>query len=164
MNKKILLLTVIVSIAMNGCVVDRIKQRVYAKKLKEYNLHKKQTLAVKQRKVTTTNDVKVVETITKEQPKVLYTPSKPNLKVDNYKKVTKKIKSKIKSKVESKEKKVVKKSASKRVKRVHKKVAKVYKEPYSIEKHESDPELLGPQTTLDSNPLVKKESKEAKKI
>jgi len=58
----------------------------------------------------------------------------------------------------------VKKKPKKRVKKSKKRVKKrrahkIAPEPYSIEKNEADPELLGPQTTLDSNPLERKKGK-----
>ncbi len=115
----------IVAFVMNGCLVDRIKQRMQAREL------------MKQRQL------KEVETF--EKPK-LYKPSPSPLKEESrttvVKKKSKKIK-KIKKRVKTKVKK--KKHTPKKV-----------VEPYSIEKDEADPELLGPQTTLKSNPLTKK--------
>jgi len=109
----------IVAFVMNGCLVDRIKQRMYAREL------------MKQRQL------KEVKTF--EKPR-LYKPSPSPLKEESEIKVTKKAKN-VKKKIKRKKKK----SAPKKV-----------IEPYSIEKDEADPELLGPQTTLKSNPLTKK--------
>jgi hypothetical protein len=120
-----------IAFLMNGCLVDRIKQRMYAKEVM-----KKQQL-------------KEVKTF--QKPK-LYTPSPSPLTATQQpaKKVVKKSNKSIKHK---------KSSAKKTTTHTHKKrVKKAVIEPYSIEKDESDPELLGPQTTLKSNPLTKKES------
>ena len=145
MNKKIIFLIASISLVMNGCVVDRIKQRVYAKKLKEYKLQQQKRLSAKDLK-----NIKVIETI-ERKPKVLYTPFKPVVEEPvRYKKVsTNNMKSH--------------KKVSTNSKKSHKKtshiVKKEYKEPYSIEQNENDPELLGPQTTLKSNPLFKAKGK-----
>ena len=119
------------SFILNGCFIDRIRQRMYAKK------------PLEERNYTIIQEGEVqVETIKK--PK-LYTPSAPQIiEEDTFKKQeVKKIK----------KRKKVHKRAKKRA--VKKKVHKIVDEPYSIEKNEHDPELLGPQTTLKSNPLEK---------
>jgi PBP1b-binding outer membrane lipoprotein LpoB len=123
MRITILSLILIIAFFMNGCLVDRIKQRMYVRKL------------MQQQKV------QVVQSFKK--PKKLYTPSPaPNLEQS-----TKSTKKSIKKK------KIVKKRVTKKSKKV---IKKVTPEPYSIEKDEAAPELLGPQTTLKSNPLKDK--------
>lgn len=120
------------ALMLNGCLIDRIKQRLYYEKI----LKQKQHLPKKRVKV--------------------YKPSKPNselyAKPDNIE-------------VIPKESKIKKKRSKKHyVKKVKKeKGYKITKEPYSISDNEKDPELLGPQTTLKSNPLTKKSLEEKKK-
>ncbi len=123
-----------ISILMNGCLLDRIKQRLSVKKQIQ-------------------NKQKVVQTQTVKEYKA------PQV-IEEKKVITKKVKKKVK-----KSKKVSKKSY--KTKKIHKKkhIHKIEPEPYSIKKNEADPELLGPQTTLKSNPLSKKELiKKEKKI
>ncbi len=48
-------------------------------------------------------------------------------------------------------------------KHTHKKSKKSTYEPYSLEEGNSDPELLGPQTTLEKNPLKKEKETKKKK-
>ena len=134
---------IFISFVLNGCILDRIKQRLYAKKQIE-----KQEQAIKQReskkatigqRVPETNRVykpsKATAPIYTEENKVEVKP------VTKYKKA--------KSSVKTTKKKYSKKRKHKRKKVILK------PEPYSIGKDEQDPELLGPQTTLDSNPLTK---------
>ena len=126
-----ILTLLIVAFLMNGCLVDRIKQRMYARELM-----KKQQL-------------QEVETFKK--PK-LYSPSPSPLTATQQpvKKVVKTTTKTLPTKKSTK-RKITKQKKKKRVK-------KPVVEPYSIEKDEADPELLGPQTTLKSNPLTKRES------
>ena len=126
----------ILSFLMNGCLVNRIKKRVYQNERQQLQEN---------------NVTEVVETI---QEPVLYTPTPAQPITENKIRTIKK-KKKVK-KVKKKPKKRVKKS-KKRVKK--RRAHKIVPEPYSIEKNEADPELLGPQTTLDSNPLERKKGK-----
>ena len=62
--------------------------------------------------------------------------------------------------------KQVKKKVSKKISKVKKKKEDKYSlkpEPFSIESNQDDPELLGPQTTLDT-PLSKKENNNSQSI
>jgi len=124
---------ILISFVLNGCILDRIKQRVYAKKQIQ-----KQEQAIKRREATTAD-------------KKVYTPSKPTATI--YKEEKELSVKHHKVKKASSKVKTTKKKYSKKRHYVRKKV-KLKPEPYSIEKDEQDPELLGPQTTLDSNPLT----------
>ena len=124
------------ALMLNGCLIDRIRQRLYykqhTKKVQQY--HKKTTIRKK---------VYVAQ-------KRVYKPSKPTAPI--YKEPKKRVK-------------IVRKKVKKRrhyTKKIHKKHILV-KEPYSISSNEADPELLGPQTTLESNPLKGKNLKPKKK-
>ncbi len=125
------------SFTLNGCLIDKINQRLHPK-----SQMKKTVTDSKQKLPTTALSAQNRIAAVKE-----YTPSKPSAPI--YKESQKTV---AKSK-KSKKKTYIKK---------HTKTKKVSKskvlapEPYSIEKHEKDPELLGPQTTLKSNPLTKK--------
>lgn len=139
MNLKIILSVTLISFIMNGCIIDRIKQRVYHKSKKNIDVNKKSKKIYK----PTKSELKVEEKFIENKP-VVKTRSE-------------KVKKSVKSN-HSSSKKVAKKS---KVKHIKKKTTKIKPEPYSIEKDETDPELLGPQSTLDSNPLkrVKKSVK-----
>ena len=155
------LLTVfLVSILLNGCIVDRIKQRLAVEKQLETQT---QTASVKNQNLGTEAST-VKQTYVEAKRKVkTYKPSKPtapiyaNPQQTEVKTAKPKAVVKHKAVVKKVKKKSSKVSKSKVVKKVkHKRkhrVKKVVPEPYSIKKNESDPELLGPQTTLDSNPL-----------
>ena len=155
------LLTVfLVSILLNGCIVDRIKQRLAVEKQLETQT---QTASVKNQNLgTEASTAKGTYVVAKRKVKT-YKPSKPtapiyaNPQQTEVKTAKPKAVVKHKAVVKKVKKKSSKVSKSKVVKKVkHKRkhrVKKVVPEPYSIKKNESDPELLGPQTTLDSNPL-----------
>jgi len=160
------LLTVfLVSILLNGCIVDRIKQRLAVEKQLETQT---QTASVKNQNLgTEASTVKqtyvVAKKVVAKRKVKTYKPSKPtapiyaNPQQTEVKTAKPKAVVKHKAVVKKVKKKSSKVSKSKVVKKVkHKRkhrVKKVVPEPYSIKKNESDPELLGPQTTLDSNPL-----------
>ena len=145
---------IFISFVLNGCILDRIKQRIYAKKQIQ-----KQEQIINQRESKATTLKKATEA------KKVYKPSKatdPIYAEENkieVKQPTTKYK-KDKSSMNT-----IKNKYSKKIKHTRKKVA-LKPEPYSIGKDEQDPELLGPQTTLDSNPLTKnskvKDSKKKK--
>lgn len=145
---KIISLTTIVALSfgLNGCILDRIKQRLHPK-------------SHKSKKIVSNNNIS--QNIQQKQTVLpvekQYTPSKPTAPI--YKNSEKKS---VESKKETKHKKIVKKKIIKK----HHKPKKIAPEPYSIEKNEQDPELLGPQTTLHSNPLTKKTKavKDKKKV
>ena len=120
---------ILISLLLNGCILDRIKQRIYAKKQIE-----KQEQVIKQRENRASESKKVykpskvTDPIYAESNKVEVKPIKKNKQV---------------------------KSSAHRIKKKHiRKKVKLKPEPYSIGKDEQDPELLGPQTTMDSNPLT----------
>lgn len=119
-----------ISFLMNGCLLDRIQQR----------------LSISQ---NAKQEKKAEHKI--EESKKEYKPSKPTEPIYTQPD---------KIEVEPAKEKVIKSTKKTyKPKKTHKKklVEKMAPEPYSIEKHESDPELLGPQTTLKSNPLTKKD-------
>ena len=129
------ILLILIAFLMNGCLADRIKQRIYARELKKRQLKYIPQKSVKNSQIN--------------KPK-LYTPSPAPKKLYQDKK---EYKSSYKKKIVTKKK--IKSRVSKK-KVTKKRVKKIIAEPYSIEKNEADPELLGPQTTLESNPLTKK--------
>ena len=144
---------IFISFVLNGCILDRIKQRLYAKKQIE-----KQEEVIKQRESKATTVQKATEV------KKVYKPSKATAPI--YAEENKvEVKPVTKYKKAKSSVKTTKKKYSKKRKHKRKKVA-LKPEPYSIGKDEQDPELLGPQTTLDSNPLTKnskvKDSKKKK--
>jgi len=135
----------LISILLNGCIIDRIKQRLAVEKqLKE----QKKTISKTNKNLGTEINTKKVQTYTPSKPTapIYAKPQQVEVKIDKHKSTAKREKNKI---VNTKKSKVAKKVKHKR-KQIAKKIAP---EPYSIKKNESDPELLGPQTTLDSNPL-----------
>ena len=169
MRVRLLVFLIGLGFLLNGCLVDRIKERVYylkmrdgtyvkvKRKVKIGKLHKKKVKVYKKSR----------EESLELEKKPLYMPSKPEL-VDSVeeveviplkkpisyeKKVVKRVKKSSSKVVKSKKKG----SKIKKYKKVTKKkvVKKIKHEPYSIGSDESDPELLGPQTTLDENPLKK---------
>jgi len=155
MRISIISLTVIFAFLMNGCLIDRIKQRRMLAEQMEKNRQSKlikrsSKLGVRAKRTTlykpSSNNVEVPPTLTQNRQPLLYTPS--SIEDNNFKTKTKKY---TKKSSINKTKKVQKKR--KKVNKNRKKVKKVTHEPYSIEKNEADPELLGPQTTLKENPL-----------
>ena len=118
-----------ISFLMNGCLLDRIQKRLSISQNAKQNNKK----VVKDLNQTISNSQKE------------YKPSKPTEPI--YAQPDK-------IEVVPKNKQIAKKVNIKKTKKV---VHKVLPEPYSIKKNESDPELLGPQTTLKSNPLTKKD-------
>jgi len=118
-----------ISFIMNGCLLDRIQQRLSVSQNVKQNkkVEQKDTNAPIKESKKEYKPSKPTEPIYTQPDKIEVTPQKPR--------VTKTIK-------------------RKKVKKV---AHKITAEPYSIKKNESDPELLGPQTTLKSNPLTKKE-------
>ena len=133
---------IFITFTLNGCILDRMKQRMYAKKQIE-----KQEQVIAKREGTTRQSA--------SSEKKVYTPSKATAPIYKEEKVISAkpaVKHKRVKKVSSKVK-ATKKKYSKKRKHIRKKV-KLKPEPYSIGKDEQDPELLGPQTTLDSNPLT----------
>jgi len=99
------------------------------------------TKKTNKQKVVERKSKTIIET-NKTKPK-LYQPSASPLKKEKIEqKITKKVKN---------NKKIYKK-----------KIHKIEPEPYSIKNKKSDPELLGPQTTLESNPLAKEKNIKSK--
>ena len=151
MNMNIKVVTVLVGIGflMNGCLLDKIRQRVNYLQMR--NSNDKQRLSASEReelrqsgetkkrdlympsKAEPIEEIEEVEEVALEKPK----KSKPKIK-------------KSKSRVKSKSSKPKAKHKRREVKKIKPKL-----EPYSIESEQGDPELLGPQTTLESNPLKK---------
>jgi len=143
-----LIAIIAISFIFNGCLaVDRIKQRLFPEK------RHKVARQVSSNKQVSSNQTEKVQPVKKEavEVKKTYTPSKPTAAI-----YTESEPKKIK-KVKSSNKPHKKRKAHK------KKVHKIKPEPYSIGKNEEDPELLGPQTTIESNPLTKNSKKEDKK-
>lgn len=142
---------IFISFILNGCILDRIKQRIYAKKQIE-----KQEQTIKQRESRASLGQRASEL------KKVYKPSKATEPI-----YTEQNELEVKPEVNYKKSKasVSTKSTKKTVKKKYKrKKVKLKSEPYSIGKDEQDPELLGPQTTIDSNPLTKNSNiKESKK-
>ena len=147
---------ILISFALNGCILDRIKQRMFAKKQIE-----KQEQAIEKKNSKAKATVQQSARRSDAKSKKVYKPSKPTapiyskpeeVKVEPKVEHTyKKTKTVTKKRVKTVKKKHIK--HAKHQKHVRKKV-KIKPEPYSIEKDEQDPELLGPQTTMDSNPLT----------
>lgn len=153
MRIRVVLLLLIVGFFMNGCLADRIKQRMYYLQMKDKIAKQKNRNRLKtktRREFTAESQVKHGSAYKKE--KTLYQPSqretiKPIPDVEEI------------SLESHKSRKVVKKKRKKnvqnaKVSRKSKKPVKKTYEPYSIEDEKKDPELLGPQTTLESNPLL----------
>ncbi len=142
MKIKIFISISLVAFLMNGCVIDRIKQRLYMKQQ-----HKK------------------IDVKKEDKKQELYKPSKSPLLVEEMiLPIEEAPDNKPVSNSSVKKVKVAKKSSKREVakRKVHS-VKKQNPEPYSIEKNENDPELLGPQTTMESNPLTKVNIDESKK-
>ncbi len=142
MNIKIILSVALISVVMNGCLIDRIKQKVYHKSLKNRDINRRSKKLYKPTPSTLKVEEKFIENKT-------IAPSRREKS---------KISKKSKNSVDKSSKKVAKKSKTKHIKK------KIKPEPYSIEKDETDPELLGPQSTLDSNPLKRSKEKVKKKV
>lgn len=161
MKVRVILLMLIVGFFLNGCLADKIKQRMYYLKMKGKIAQQQKKRVVKSQKVSPDGTRRVVT----RSHKKLYTPSsseliKPISDVEEITPVTmqhrKVVKKRKKTTTVKTKEKVVRKSRS------HKKTKKVVKksyEPYSIEDEKKDPELLGPQTTLEANPLLEKKGK-----
>ncbi len=154
-------LIIITALTMNGCLLDRIKQRqLIQRQLKEQQQHiksnSKSNLGTRSRRASVSLNQQILPTQYAKQEPVLYTPSASNLAIekDNY---IEKRKITTNKKYKKKTTKITK--YKKRSTKHKKRVAKVTQEPYSIEKNEADPELLGPQTTLESNPLTEVKKK-----
>ena len=128
---------IFISFVLNGCILDRIKQRMYAKKQIE-----KQEQVIAQRESKTTTKQSLYES------KKVYKPSKVTAPIYSDSNDVE-----VKHKKSNSSVKKNKKKYSKKRRHIRKKV-KLKPEPYSIGKDEQDPELLGPQTTMDSNPLT----------
>ena len=126
---------ILISFVLNGCILDRIKQRIYAKKQIE-----RQEQSIKKRESRATAKQRLSES------KKVYKPSPATAPIYTDSNEAKNKKTKVSSVKR-------KKKYSKKRKHISKKI-KLKPEPYSIEKNERDPELLGPQTTISSNPLT----------
>jgi len=164
---RVILLVVAIAFVMNGCLADRIKQRLYYLKTKDkYTMQKKAKASQKAKVVSSFNREEKSRVYKATVPaRSVYKPSKvkrQEVEVEeipiNTKEVTKK--SSVSQVKKSTPKKKRKSTASKKEKTAHKKrkthskKVKVIKEPYSLESDKQDPELLGPQTTLNANPLL----------
>ena len=126
-----ILTVTLISLLLNGCILDRIKQRMAAKQ------------QIEKQRQQTMNKKKLGQEVLKKEK--VYTPSKATAPIyanPNNIEVSHKTVKKISQVKKSKKHKHITK------------VKKVIPEPYSIKKGDSDPELLGPQTTLKSNPLT----------
>ncbi len=157
MRASIITVTLILAFTLNGCIVDRINARL---KAKNNAFAQNQQTVTYQESGSKNLGVTVVEEVPQDERfyrrvKRVYQPT-PAKRYIHKKKIIKKT-------IHKKRVVVKKKKYIKKHKRVKTKVKKVYKEPYSIEKNEADPELLGPQTTLKSNPLSKAKVKEDSK-
>ncbi len=139
MNIKIILSVALISVVMNGCLIDKIKQKIYHKSQKDRDINRKSKKLYKPTPSTLKVEEKFIENKT-------IAPSRREKS------------KKSKNSVYKSSKKVLKKSKTKHIKK------KIKPEPYSIEKDETDPELLGPQSTLDSNPLKKSKEKVKEKV
>ena len=130
---------IFISFLLNGCILDRIKQRIYAQKQiekQEKSIKKRESKASLGQRAT---DLKKVYKPSKATEPIYVEQNELEVKAEDKHKKTKS--------TLSTEKTIKKKYKRKKV--------KLKPEPYSIGKDEQDPELLGPQTTLDSNPLTK---------
>lgn len=158
MKIRVLGLLVLTGIIMNGCLADRIKQRIYMKKMQQERVahqiqkNKKRDLKATQSSQTVENfdahpkDVKAEEVVVEKQKRV-QSYSKPKYKTKREQKKAPTLSTGENSKSN---KRVTKKNKKRKTK-----VKKMVREPYSIGNHKTDPELLGPQTTLKTNPLAK---------
>jgi len=174
MRIRIIALTIGIGLLMNGCLADKLRARIYYLKMRDGSYKK-----VKRKKQEAESSLKVNHTKTIEKKRVLqapmvvkkplYTPSPAEPLVMNDDEVEvvavdksrssyeHNLKQRKKHTTQSAHRTKKKRDEKRKKKRVHKKKTKKSLEPYSIESDQSDPELLGPQTTLESNPL-KKES------
>ena len=178
MNIRLIVLAIGIGFVLNGCLVDKIKERIYYSKMKD-GRYKRVKVKNKIGKLDRTSREKTsirkkkilvqektlkkplympsnveVASVDKEEIEVVPLERKRSIvtKVVEKKKVLKH--SSIAAKKVDEEKRVVKKKVKKVSKKVEEKV-----EPYSISSDQHDPELLGPQTTLEENPLKKSEDK-----
>ncbi|HGZ70450.1 MAG TPA: hypothetical protein ENL00_03295 [Nitratifractor sp.] len=159
MRIRVILLLLIVGFFMNGCLADRIKQRMYYLQMKDKIAKQKNRNRLKTRREFTAGS-KVKHDATYKKEKKLYQPSqretiKPIPDVEEISLGSHKSRKVVKKK---KKKNVRKAKVSRKSKKSKKPVKKTY-EPYSIEDEKKDPELLGPQTTLESNPLLEDKDK-----
>jgi len=141
-----LTIIILISFFLNGCIIDRLKQRIYAK-----NQIEKQKQIIKHRESKTTKIGSKASKIKKS-----YEPSKATAPIyaEPDKIEVKPIEKNQKSNI----------SRKKRYAKHIKNKVKLKLEPYSIEDSEQDPELLGPQTTISSNPLTNNsKNKDSKK-
>jgi hypothetical protein len=163
MRIRVILLLIIVGFFMNGCLADRIKQRMYYLKMKDKIAQQHKNRAIKSQKLTRSSVENKENDIVNRNQKKLYEPSAPEViqPISDVEEVT--LVSEQKKQVVKKKKKAISKSngvrKNKKVKKSKKKEKKKSYEPYSIEDDKKDPELLGPQTTLESNPLLEQKDK-----
>ncbi len=151
MRRYTILIILISSFILNGCLADRIKQRLYAREYAKHTMIKHHNKKYKNIKVEESFSYAPKEEYIISAPTTTrsYTPTV----VTKEKRVVKKYKKKKVIKKRIKKKRVAKKRI-KKYKKIKKKIS--HEEPFSIKKDEADPELLGPQTTLKANPLVSK--------
>ena len=164
MKRYSLILIILSAFIFSGCIFDKLKK-------KEYSYVHSKTMYVNTNSVSYKNYNKPRSTEVKKNSKI---KKKKIIKKRKYiKKVIKKTTIKkdkkrkiVKKKSTSRKQKVIKKSKKKHLyrknnnhKKTYKKRVKKYFEPYSLEKNELDPELLGPQTTIKKNPLHLKPKK-----
>jgi hypothetical protein len=130
----IISLFLIVAFGLNGCLIDRIKNRLYNRQVQHKTIKKEE----------------VKTNYTKEK---IYKPSEDRLLVqeDSKKNYIKKSHKKIKKSSKAKK--------SPKAKKHHSKRETIKPEPFRLGDTQGDPELLGPQTTLKSNPLAKEAKK-----
>ncbi len=140
MKKRVILIIVSITFMLNGCLIDRIKQRLAYKQSIQKRAAEKKEVPAKKTKVVKYEPSKPTEPIYKNPEKIEVTPAaQPAAKP---------------AVIPAKKKKPTVKKTKKKHYTVRKKKPRTLKpEPYSISSNEQDPELLGPQTTLKSNPL-----------
>ena len=169
MKIRVIVLIVGISFLLNGCLADKIRERVYYLKMRDskHKQAKSKTRIGKLHKEAKVQEEVIQKRFAKSntiRKKPLYMPSKAEpIEQTEEVEIVPLEEKKITRKKVTKKKIVIKEHKEYTKKRVkHKKtVKKVVKkteqklEPYSIESDENDPELLGPQTTLESNPLKK---------
>jgi hypothetical protein len=149
-------LTLIISTAFifNGCaLIDRLfAQNAKKKTIKTTNVNYQKITS--QNSVTNNKKLASGKLVAKKKKysKKYYAKKKKRVKYTNKK--TKKYYAKKRKKLKYTKKKM-KKYYTKRKKYIKKFIAY---EPYSLERNELDPELLGPQTTITKNPLLKKKA------
>ena len=149
MRRYTILIILISSFILNGCLADRIKQRLYVREYAKHTMIKHHNKKYKNIKVEESfiDAPKEEYIISAPTPTRSYTP----VVVEEKKIVKKRVKKRV---IKKHKKKRVAKKRIKKYKKIKKKIS--HEEPFSIKKDEADPELLGPQTTLKANPLVSK--------